>query len=224
MAFKLKSGNKVDFKNMGSSPVRNMKDGDYSQSFEKPGPPQTEDGKEWKMPTLQPYKMPVMETGEPSLIQAKKEENDAIKEATDGKIVEENTEGGVETKENTGSTAGKLTLEELKKKYKEGGDLDEGDKKWHEKDAFRDTGAGHIVDAVKSIRRGIKKNKAKRAEKNKTRLAEANKAIESDTQTLKQQKLVDRANKQQRRKDIKSIRKQEKDRIKLAKYNKRKKS
>jgi hypothetical protein len=219
MGFKLKSGNKVDFKNMGSSPVRNMKDGDYSQSFEKPGPPQTEDGKEWKMPKLEPYKMPVMETG---LIQAKNEEKQELKENTEGKGVTKNASGDVET-ENTGGSAG-AELKTTSDKYTPEGDIKEGDKKWHETDAFKNTGAGHIVDAVKSIRRGIKKNKAKRTEKKKTRLAEANKAIESDTQTLKQQKLVDRTSKNQRRKDIKSIKKEEKDRVKLVKYNKRKKS
>ena len=36
MAFKMKSGNKVSFKNMGSSPARNMKDGSYEHSFESP--------------------------------------------------------------------------------------------------------------------------------------------------------------------------------------------
>jgi hypothetical protein len=34
MAFKLKSGNKPGFKNMGSSPAKDMKTGSYSQSFE----------------------------------------------------------------------------------------------------------------------------------------------------------------------------------------------
>ena len=36
MAFKMRSGNKVSFKNMGSSPVRNMKTGSYEHSFESP--------------------------------------------------------------------------------------------------------------------------------------------------------------------------------------------
>jgi hypothetical protein len=219
MGFKLKSGNKVDFKNMGSSPVKNMKDGDYSQSFEKPGPPQTEDGKEWKMPKLESYKMPVMETG---LIQAKKEEQDAVNDAAEGKAVDKDAEGNVKTEENTGGSAG-AELKTTSDKYEEGGDLKEGDKKWHETDAFRNTGVGHITDAVKSIGRGIKnirtKNKAKKAEK----LTSAKEAIESDTQTLKQQKLVDKTNKKQRKKAVKDIRKSEEDRIKLVKYNKRKK-
>jgi len=231
MGFKLKSGNKVDFKMMGSSPVRDMKDGDYSQSFEKPGPPQTtkfthnwdnnDSEIEGNFSTADTYTGGFGEET-PSLIQEKKEENDVIKKATDGEVVDKDVNGNVVTDDNK-NTAG-AELKTTSDKYNPDGTLKEGDKKWHETDAFRNTGAGHIVDAVKSIRRGIKKNKAKRAENKKTRLAEANKAIEGDTQTLKQQKLVDRANKQQKRKDIKSIRKQEKDRIKLAKYNKRKKS
>tara|TARA_R110000823_G_C15716071_1_gene478115 strand:- start:13 stop:675 length:663 start_codon:yes stop_codon:yes gene_type:complete len=36
MAFKMKSGNKVSFKNMGSSPAKNMKTGSYEHSFESP--------------------------------------------------------------------------------------------------------------------------------------------------------------------------------------------
>ena len=36
MAFKLKSGNKPGFKNMGSSPAKDMKTGSYKQSFESP--------------------------------------------------------------------------------------------------------------------------------------------------------------------------------------------
>tara|TARA_R110002020_G_scaffold197097_1_gene398126 strand:+ start:325 stop:1089 length:765 start_codon:yes stop_codon:yes gene_type:complete len=36
MTFKLKSGNKPGFKNMGSSPAKDMKTGSYKQSFESP--------------------------------------------------------------------------------------------------------------------------------------------------------------------------------------------
>ena len=35
MAFKMRSGNKVSFKNMGSSPAKDMKTGSYKQKFEK---------------------------------------------------------------------------------------------------------------------------------------------------------------------------------------------
>ena len=36
MGFKMKSGNKVSFKNIGSSPAKDMKTGSYKQSFESP--------------------------------------------------------------------------------------------------------------------------------------------------------------------------------------------
>ena len=36
MAFKMRSGNKVSFKNMGSSPAKDMKTGSYEHSFESP--------------------------------------------------------------------------------------------------------------------------------------------------------------------------------------------
>ena len=55
-------------------------------------------------------------------------------------------------------------------KYETGGNIKDGydfedGKKWHEKKAFRDSGIGHIVDAVKVIRKGIKDRKAKKAAK-----------------------------------------------------------
>ena len=214
MAFKLKSGNKVDFKMMGSSPVRNMKDGDYSQSFEKPGPPNaTEFKHSWDG---------VDESKDAtSLIQAKKEEQDAVNDAAEGKAFDKDAEGNVKTEENTGGSAG-AELKTTSDKYEEGGDLKEGDKKWHETDAFRNTGVGHITDAVKSIGRGIKnirtKNKAKKAEK----LASAKEAIESGTQTLKQQKRVDRSAKKSMKKEAKASEKKNKDQEKLVKYKAKK--
>ena len=36
MTFKLKSGNKPQFKQVGSSPAKDMKTGKYSHSFESP--------------------------------------------------------------------------------------------------------------------------------------------------------------------------------------------
>ena len=201
MGFKLRSGNKVNFKEIGSSPVRNMKDGDYSQSFEKPGPPQTtEFTHNW-------------DGGDAtSLIQEKKEKQDAINDAADGKAVDKDAEGNVKTEENTGSSAG-AELKTTSDKYEEGGDLKEGDKKWHETDAFRNTGAGHITDAVKSIAKGIKNIKAKKAK----RVEEAKKAEGEGTETLKQAKLVKRA----RKKESRAIKREIKDQKKLAKFRKK---
>ena len=182
MGFKLKSGNKVDFKNMGSSPVRNMKDGYYSHSFEKPGPPQTTkfthnwDGVDESKNTLERGSTGLTELkgfggDATSLIQEKKEEQDAVNDAAEGKGVEKNASGDVET-ENTGGSAG-AELKTTSDKYTPEGDLKEDDKKWHETDAFRNTGAGHITDAVKSISRGIKNIRAKRkAKKNRENIGE----------------------------------------------------
>ena len=144
MGFKLKSGNKVDFKMMGSSPVRDMKDGDYSQSFEKPGPPQTtkfthnwdnnDSEIEGNFSTADTYTGGFGEET-PSLIQEKKEENDVIKKATDGEVVDKDVNGNVVTDDNK-NTAG-AELKTTSDKYNPDGTLKEGDKKWHETDASR---------------------------------------------------------------------------------------
>ena len=233
MGFKLKSGNKVDFKNMGSSPARNMKDGDYSQSFEKPGPPNaTEfkhswDGVDESKNTLERGSTSLTENkgfggDATSLIQERKESQDAINESADGEVVEKNANGDVVTKENTEGSAG-AELKTTSDKYTPEGDLKEDDKKWHEKDAFRDTGVGHITDAVKSISRGIKnirtKNKAKKAEK----LASAQEAVGSGTETLKQAKTVDRNRKKTANQEKRKAKSDAKDKKKLAEYRAKRK-
>lgn len=235
MGFKLKSGNKVDFKMMGSDSVRNMKDGDYSQSFEKPGPPQFEkfthswDGVDESKNTLERGSTGLTENKEfggdaTSLIQAKNEEKEELKDATDGKGVKKDADGNPITNDDDNTTGGSAgaELKTTSDKYNPDGTLKEGDKKWHEKDAFRNTGVGHITDAVKSISRGIKniraKNKAKKAEE----LASANEAIKDGTQTLKQQKLVDKTSKRKTRKETNASEKRTKDQEKLAKYKEKK--
>jgi len=144
----------------------------------KPGPPQTTkfthnwDGVDESKNTLERGSTGLTENKEfggdaTSLIQKKKEENDAIKEVTDGKGVKKDADGNPITSDDdntTGGTAG-AELKTTSDKYNPDGTLKEDDKKWHEKDAFRNTGIGHITDAVKSIRRGILKNKAKRRAK-----------------------------------------------------------
>ena len=45
MAFKLKSGNTTSFKQMGSSPAKDMKTGSYEHSFESPAKQKGDDGK-----------------------------------------------------------------------------------------------------------------------------------------------------------------------------------
>ena len=79
--------------------------------------------------------------------------------------------------------------------------------------AWQDSGAGHIVEAVKSIRRGIKNLKAKKAK----RVSEAKTAVGSGTETLKQAKLVKRAKKR----EDKALKRKAKDQKKLAEYRKK---
>ena len=148
-------------------------------------------------------------------------------ETSDGSLIPNTTNSLIQDKKDeiaeVKETAGDMGLETTSDKYNPDGTLKEDNKKWHEKDTFKESGIGSIVEAVKSIRRGIKNVKAKKKAKKAEKISDAKLAIESDTQTLKQQTLIDRINKRQRKKDIKDIRKSEKDRIKLVKYNKRKK-
>jgi len=231
MGFKLRSGNKVNFKEIGSSPVRNMKDGDYSQSFEKSGPPQaTEfthnwDGVDESKNTLERGSTGLTELkgfggDATSLIQAKKEEQDAANDAAEGKAVDRDAEGNAKTEKNTGGTAGNK-LKTTSDTYTLKGDIKEDDKKWHEKDAFRNTGAGHITDAVKSIAKGIKNIRAKKKAKKAEKLASAKKAVGSGTETLKQAKLVERKRKRADKKAKRDAEKTKKDKKKLAEYRKK---
>jgi len=200
MGFKLKSGNKVDFKNMGSSPVRNMKDGDYSHSFEKPGPPQTtkfthnwdnnDSEIEGNFSTANTYTGGFGEET-PSLIQEKNEEKEELKDATDGKGAKKDADGNPITNDDDNTTGGSAgaELKTTSDKYNPDGTLKEGDKKWHEKDAFRNTGVGHITDAVKSISRGIKNIRAKRAaKKNRENIGEKLKSSVRESKSKKAEK------------------------------------
>jgi len=202
MGFKLKSGNKVDFKMIGSSPVRNMKDGDYSHSFEKPGPPQTTkfthnwDGVDESKNTLERGSTGLTENkgfggDATSLIQEKNEEKQELKDATDGKGVKKDADGNPITNDDDNTTGGSAgaELKTTSDKYTPEGDLKEDDKKWHEKDAFRNTGVGHITDAVKSISRGIKNIRAKRAaKKNRDNIGEKLKSSVRESKSKKAEK------------------------------------
>jgi pyridoxal biosynthesis lyase PdxS len=87
--------------------------------------------------------------------------------------------------------------------------------------AWQNSGAGHITEAVKSIRRGIKnirtKNKAKKAEK----LTSAKEAVGSGTETLKQAKTVERNRKKTDKLALNKIKSDAKDKKKLAEYRKK---
>jgi hypothetical protein len=225
MGFKLKSGNKVDFKNMGSSPVRNMKDGDYSHSFEK-SPMRKDD------PSNDPsygaekgnYDVPVEETTNTG----KNENTENSKQGTnDGDFNVDNTvvkTPPVETEKTKIKTTdgsnlgdgldGAENADERKKL------MDQARKEMYA-NAWQNSGIGHIVEAGKSIGRGIKniraKNKAKKAE----RLTSAKEAVESGTETLKQAKTVERNRKRTANQAKRKAKSDAKDKKKLAKYRKK---
>ena len=215
MAFKLKSGNKVDFKSMGSSPARNMKDGSYSQSFEKTPMKKT------------------MSDEEANAYAASKGNYDTPVDAkkTLGKVVPVVEEEEVNTAGDLSSAVVKTPkpaetslsdgLNETKQS-EENDKLRAQSKKEMYANAWQNSGAGHITEAVKSIGRGIKnvraKNKAKKAEK----LTSAKEAIEDGTQTLKQQKRVDRSTKKSVKKEAKASERKNKDQEKLVKYKAKK--
>ena len=148
-----------------------------------------------------------------SLIQEDREANQVVEDVTDGQGTteeqKENLAGEIKTKTPTSD------------KYNPDGTLKEGDKKWHEKKAFKESGIGHIVDAFKSIRKGVKNIKAKRKTKKAEKLDSAKTAVGSGTETLKQAKLVEKNRKKTDRKAKKEIEKAKKDKLKLAKYRKK---
>ena len=170
----------------------------------KPGPPsdavETDHSSDSEMIKLQPQTI--------TPIAVNTEEDQPILPtpvAGDGSLIDNKKNEEKEEKKNNEGTGNTNTEEE---------------KKWHEKEAFRNTGIGSMVEAFKSIRRGIRKNKERR----KKKVEEARSAVGSGTETYKQAKLITRANKRQRKKDIREIRKQEKDRIKLVKYRRKQKN
>ena len=192
MAFKLKSGNKVDFKSMGSSPFRQEKNayaasvGNYDTPVDTKKPVVTEE--------------PVVEGEE---VNTAGDTDNAVVKAT--KPVETSLSDGLkdagESEEND-----KLRAQSKKEMYA---------------NAWQNSGAGHITEAVKSIGRGIKnirtKNKAKKTEK----LASAKEAVGSGTETLKQAKTVERNRKKTARKAKGKTKSDARDKEKLAKYRKK---
>lgn len=149
-----------------------------------------------------------------SLIQKDREADQVVEKVTDGQGTTE------EQKENLAGEI-KTTETPTSDKYNPDGTLKEGDKKWHEKKAFKESGIGHIVDAFKSIRKGVKNIKDKRKTKKAEKLDSAKTAVGSGTETLKQAKLVERNRKKTDRKAKSDIKKAKKDKLKLAKYRKK---
>tara|TARA_B110000902_G_scaffold164884_1_gene188340 strand:- start:233 stop:937 length:705 start_codon:yes stop_codon:yes gene_type:complete len=172
MAFKLKSGNKVDFKNMGSSPVRNMKDGYYSHSFEKS--PMRNTAKD--DPSNDPnygaekgnYDTPVDTEVKTANTDNTTDNSEQGTETGDlSNVVKSTTPVETETKTTDGSNLGD-GLEDAKNSDEKKKLMDQSKKEMYA-NAWQNSGAGHITEAVKSIGRGIKniraRRKAKKAEK-----------------------------------------------------------
>tara|TARA_R110002074_G_scaffold217687_1_gene388119 strand:- start:259 stop:1059 length:801 start_codon:yes stop_codon:yes gene_type:complete len=214
MAFKLKSGNKVDFKMMGSSPVRNMKDGDYSQSFEKSPMRKSPLHEETPFGVDPNEKEKVVKDP----VETETETNETETKVTPGSNAGGDLSGLYGTKDGSPPTDVADNVADDKEKEK----IMAQSKKEMYANAWQNSGIGHIVEAGKSIGRGIKnirtKNKAKKAEK----LTSAKEAIEDGTQTLKQQKRVDKAAKKSERKTTKASNKKAKDQEKLVKYKAKK--
>ena len=182
MAFKLKSGNKVNFKNMGSSPVRNMKDGDYSQSFEKSPmrkSPLHEEAFFGEDPNAEKkvVKDPVVtETNET-------ETNETEIEVASGSNAGGDLSGLYGTKDGSPPTDVADNVADDKEKEK----IRAQSKKEMYANAWQDSGIGHIVEAGKSIGRGIKNIKAKRKAK-KAIKAKRNKTGEKLKNSVKKSK------------------------------------
>ena len=189
MAFKLKSGNKVNFKEMGSSPFHQTAGSELTAE------------------------------GTTTIGDLTDETRDENEEARKLKLKQHQDKANKRTKTVSTKYKGESTIEPTDTtddKYKATGDYQEPEK-WYDKKSFKESGIGHIVDAFRSIGRGIKNKKAKKAAK----VAEAREAVGSGTETLKQAKLVTRANKKADKQAKKDIKKAKRDKKKLAKYRKK---
>tara|TARA_R110000823_G_scaffold174056_1_gene306650 strand:+ start:211 stop:849 length:639 start_codon:yes stop_codon:yes gene_type:complete len=185
MAFKLKSGNKIDFKNMGSSPIRvenafAAEEGNYNNSDKVFG----------------------------------NKEVDVIKDDEQGKNAGD-ISGVYDTKDKTSTETAANNESDSNEKEQ----LRAQSKKEMYANAFQNSGIGHITEAGKSIGRGIKNIRARRQAKKAEKLTSANEAIENDTQTFKQQKLADKANRKSNRQEDREWKKEDRSDKKLAKYN-----
>ena len=79
-----------------------------------------------------------------------------------------------------------------------------------------------FLEVLKLDKKSREERKNKKEEERKINLANANKAIEDGTATLKQIKLVDKNKEKEEKKRKKEIERLKKEKIKIAKYNKRK--
>ena len=196
MAFKLKSGNKIDFKMMGSSPMRQSEDGNTTTSTA---------GHVVKTGNETTTETPVVEedknlAGDFSGITAPT----ADQIDTDQKNAEENEEKAANGQfDGTGGEKG-VTKETEDEAYK---------------NAWRNTGGGHIYAAGESIVKGIKNMRAKRKARKAGELTDAQAAVTGGTANLKQTKLVDKTNDKTHKKLVKTEKDNIKDAEKLKQYN-----
>jgi hypothetical protein len=128
----------------------------------------------------------------------------------------------------TSSDFGKIsTPEEKAKKEAERKVLKNGEeeemsaetKKQALRDAWRNTGGGHIYAAGESIVKGIKNIRAKRKARKAGELTDAQAAVTGGTANLKQTKLVDKTNNRTHEKLVKTEKANIKDAEKLKQYN-----
>jgi hypothetical protein len=87
------------------------------------------------------------------------------------------------------------------------------------KNAWRNTGGGHIYAAGESIVKGIKNIRAKRKARKAGELTDAQTAVTGGTANLKQTKLVDKTNNRTHEKLVKTEKANIKDAEKLKQYN-----
>jgi hypothetical protein len=87
------------------------------------------------------------------------------------------------------------------------------------KNAWRNTGGGHIYAAGESIVKGIKNIRAKRKARKAGELTDAQAAVAGGTANLKQTKLVDKTNDKTHKKLVKTEKANIKDAEKLKQYN-----
>ena len=90
------------------------------------------------------------------------------------------------------------------------------------KNAWRNTGGGHIYAAGESIVKGIKNMRAKRKARKAGELTDAQNAVTGGTANLKQTKLVDKTNEKTTKAKDKATKDKAKDDKKLKKYNAKK--
>lgn len=90
------------------------------------------------------------------------------------------------------------------------------------KNAWRNTGGGHIYAAGESIVKGIKNMRAKRKARKAGELTDAQAAVTGGTANLKQTKLVDKTNDKTTKATAKTTKDKAKDDAKLVKYNAKK--